>query len=96
MARGVLRVLLLVDARQSMKQSDRDFLLWLDREAEVPLHLVLRLPYMQIFVKTLTGKVIALEYVKSDTPLVRGLGLPNGAKPWVFFKYAPVAISVPL
>ena len=27
-----LRVLLLIDARQSLRQSDRDFLLWLDRE----------------------------------------------------------------
>ena len=36
-----LRVLLLIDARQSLKQSDRDFLLWLDREARVPLHVVL-------------------------------------------------------
>jgi hypothetical protein len=36
-----LRVLLLIDARQSIKQSDRDFLLWLDREARVPLHVVM-------------------------------------------------------
>lgn len=36
-----LRVLLLIDARQSLKQSDRDFALWLDREARVPLHVVM-------------------------------------------------------
>ena len=36
-----LRVLLCIDARQSLKQSDRDFLLWLDREAKVPLHVVM-------------------------------------------------------
>lgn len=35
---GPLRVLLLVDARQSLKQSDRDFCLWLDREAAVRVH----------------------------------------------------------
>ena len=36
-----LRVLLLIDARQSLKQSDRDFALWLDREALAPLHVVM-------------------------------------------------------
>ena len=36
-----LRVLLLIDSRQSLKQSDRDFALWLDREARVPLHVVM-------------------------------------------------------
>jgi GTP-binding protein len=36
-----LRVLLLMDARQSLKASDRDFLLWLDREASVPMHVVM-------------------------------------------------------
>jgi GTP-binding protein len=36
-----LRLLLLLDARQSLKHSDRDFLLWLDREARVPLHVVM-------------------------------------------------------
>lgn len=41
-ARGdPLRVLLVVDARQSMKETDRDFLLWLDREARVPMHVVM-------------------------------------------------------
>ena len=35
-----LRVILVIDARQAMKQTDRDFLLWLDREAGVPLHVV--------------------------------------------------------
>lgn len=35
-----LRVILVIDARQPMKQTDRDFLLWLDREARVPLHVV--------------------------------------------------------
>ena len=36
-----LRVILVIDARQAMKQTDRDFLLWLDREARVPLHVVM-------------------------------------------------------
>lgn len=36
-----LRVILVIDARQSMKQSDLDFLLWLDREARVPMHVVM-------------------------------------------------------
>ena len=36
-----LRVLLILDARQSLKQTDREFLLWLDREARVPLHVVM-------------------------------------------------------
>ena len=36
-----LRVLLIIDARQSLKQTDREFLLWLDREARVPLHVVM-------------------------------------------------------
>ena len=36
-----LRVLLVVDARQSLKQSDKDFLLWLDREVRAPLHVVM-------------------------------------------------------
>ena len=36
-----LRVVLCIDARQSIKQSDRDFLLWLDREASVPVHVVM-------------------------------------------------------
>ena len=36
-----LRVVLVIDARQSMKQSDLDFLLWLDREARVPMHVVM-------------------------------------------------------
>ena len=34
-------LLLVVDARQSLRRSDRDFLLWLDREAGVPLHVVM-------------------------------------------------------
>ena len=38
---GPLYVILVVDARQSLKQSDRDFLLWLDREAQVPVHVVM-------------------------------------------------------
>ena len=36
-----LRVILVVDARQSLKQSDREFLLWLNAEARVPLHVVM-------------------------------------------------------
>ena len=38
---GSLRVLLVVDARQSFKASDRDFMLWLDRKAQVPFHVVM-------------------------------------------------------
>ena len=36
-----MRVILVVDARQALKQSDKDFLLWLDREARVPVHVVM-------------------------------------------------------
>ena len=36
-----LRVMLVIDARQSLKQSDRDFLLWLDRDVSVPLHVTM-------------------------------------------------------
>lgn len=36
-----LRVLMVVDARHSLKPSDLDFLLWLDREAKVPVHVVM-------------------------------------------------------
>ena len=34
-------MLLVVDARQSFKASDRDFMLWLDRKAQVPFHVVM-------------------------------------------------------
>ena len=36
-----LRVLLVVDARQSLRESDREFLLWLDGEVGAPVHVVL-------------------------------------------------------
>jgi ribosome biogenesis GTP-binding protein YsxC/EngB len=36
-----LRVLLVMDARQSLRQSDREFLLLIDREARLPLYVVM-------------------------------------------------------
>jgi GTP-binding protein len=40
-AQQPLRVVLVIDARQSLRPSDRDFALWVDREARVPLSAVM-------------------------------------------------------